>query len=402
MLATKQNEIQWLRAIAAIEVVVTHSDLIAKHVSGNLLSATSWHPPIAGIGVELFFIVSGYVICMRASTYAGGWAFLLSRIARLFPMYWIFTSLVVLAVIANPAWRLAGFEFTLEKFVQSYLIFPQSSYPLLTVGWTLEHEMIFYALVAMLIAVSGGLQLQVKLSFTFILAGLALIGSAFGTGPSARFWDFHITSPYMFLFAFGWLMRCLDESDGRKNAWAIGAFIAIAVIALVLADPRDGILIWRLFVVAIVFLLFSASRSFFAVDNVLNRWASRIGDASYSLYLLHWFVLSILGKIFGVLNLPPASEWPMRLLGVALCIVLSVVVFQYVEQPIDRWLRRLLPIGRAAKPRPPSSPIPLPLEIRVSRNYFRASHSGEAPMISRGGSENMPEQQRPAKWRART
>ena len=350
MLDVKQNEIQWLRAIAALEVVTWHSDLITKHFSGYLLAKSEWYQPFGGIGVELFFILSGYVICMRAPSYGSGAKFMLSRVARLFPMYWIFTSLTLVAFAINPEWRLHGLEHTFPRILQSYLILPQADEPILGLGWTLEHEMIFYAFVALLMGIFGALTLRTKMHFFFFIAGLGLGGFAFATRSSDSVWASHVFTFYMFAFAFGWLMRCLDEAGRSKTAWTIGLLIVIGLTALWLANERDTHIIYRTALVAIVFTAFSLWRSIFAKNNLFNRWASKIGDASYSLYLSHWFVLSILGKVLGVLQPPPAFDALVRFLGVALCIFVSLIIFRYIEKPIDRLLRGDRSSSRTARP----------------------------------------------------
>jgi len=337
--AGKQNEIQWLRAIAAIEVVLWHSDLITKHFSGHLLHEADWYRPFGGIGVDLFFIVSGYVICIRASSYRTAAAFMWARVTRIFPMYWIFTSLVILAVAINPAWRLHGHEITAWSILQSYLILPQRDYPILGVGWTLEHEMVFYALVAVLMALVGGLPQWSRVAFPFALAGMAIVGALIGAGPSGAVWDFHLLSPYLFAFAFGWLMCCVEKGDNAQRAWAFGVFITLAFMAFLLTDELGKGILTRIAIVSVVFVVFRLLSAVFATDNPVNRWASVLGDASFSLYLCHWFILSSLGKVFGALDLPESLEGVVRLFGIAICVAASVVIFMYLEKPIDKMLR---------------------------------------------------------------
>ena len=82
----KRYELQWLRALAASEVVVCHSDLLTKHFSDFRIGSLTWYYPLSGMGVELFFVLSGYIICMRAPSIDNGPRFLLSRILGLYPM----------------------------------------------------------------------------------------------------------------------------------------------------------------------------------------------------------------------------------------------------------------------------------------------------------------------------
>src|SRR5690606_34237809 len=70
-----------------------------------------------------------------------------------------------------------------------------------------------------------------------------------------------------------------------------------------------------------------------------NRAASVVADASYSLYLSHWFVLSALGKALGALQLPPSLNWAARGAGIVVAVAFAIACFRYVEDPIDRWLR---------------------------------------------------------------
>lgn len=347
MAAETRNDIQWLRCIAALEVVVWHSDLIVKHFSSNLITQTFWEP-LGGIGVELFFIVSGYVICMRAPHYRTGLAFLRSRIYRLFPLYWIFTSLVILAYFLNRKWSLHGLELNPESVLSSYLILPQQRHPILGVGWTLEHEMVFYAFVAILMLLPLGLTMRSRFGFGLVLSALGLSGFFLGTGPNGETWDFHLTSPYLLPFAFGWLARLVNEpgsGSGRRSAALLGSFLAVVALGARFGDQQENLLAGRFALTAAFFFVFWKAERIFRIDNLVNRSAATIGNASYSLYLSHWFVLSIAGKVLGQLPLSPSLGIVVRLLGILLCVVVGQVLFTYLEKPIDRMLR-----GRAGKP----------------------------------------------------
>ena len=212
MAGPKRTEIQWLRALAATEVAFAHSDLLTKHFSDYRLVNEPWYQPLGGTGVELFFILSGYVICMRIRSYPTGGAFMLSRIRRLFPLYAIFTSLVLLTYFINPAWRLNNFHLSLTSIAQSYLILPQWKSPILGVGWTLEHEMIFYWVVG-LTMLGWSMNSRARAGIAWALAALGYFGCLQGAEPGFGLWAFHVFSPYMFAFGFGWLLCCTEEMD---------------------------------------------------------------------------------------------------------------------------------------------------------------------------------------------
>jgi peptidoglycan/LPS O-acetylase OafA/YrhL len=344
----RRTEIQWLRGLAASEVVICHSDLVTKHFSPFRITELNWYHPLLGIGVEVFFMVSGYVICMRAAKHATGSAFLFSRIRRLFPMYWLFTSLVVLAYIANPAWRLNNFDPGLWSLVQSYLILPQWNFPILGVGWTLEHEMMFYTFVALMMAL-WSMEGPAKYTLPWSLAIFGIIGCLYGGPAPGKYpgpeqiqsvWAAHIFSPYMLAFGFGWLIRCVEEMTPSARLWNVAIFVALGAAAYPFASEYGSWLLFRLAIAAVIFTGFIACRRLFEADSRLNRFAWRFGDASFSIYLCHWLVLSALGKALGVLDPPVATAELLRFLAIAISVAVGFAIYFIMEKPLDRWLWR--------------------------------------------------------------
>lgn len=337
MSVVKLNDIQWLRAIAAIEVIIWHSDLIAKHFSSWAIHE-SVYKPLGGFGVELFFIISGYVICMRAPVYKTPFDFMLSRIYRLFPLYWLFTTLVLVAYLIG--WNLHGLKPEPLHVLKSYFILPQQAVPVFGLGWTLELEMVFYAIVAVVALMAGGLNGRTKVGIAVLLGVLGLVGFIIGTGISKKVWDLHLMSPYLLAFGFGWMVRVVEEEGGwHKNAMLAVMFGLMFLPTYFIADPLDTPIVYRMAVAAGLFALFRYWRDIFEVRNGLNQAMALVGDASYSLYLSHWFVLSIIGKILGVIDPPAALDLPVRLFGVAASIACGVLLFLVLEKPVDRFLR---------------------------------------------------------------
>jgi len=362
----RRTEIQWLRALAAIEVVVVHSDLLTKHFSDYRIMQSLLHKPFGGIGVELFFIVSGYVICMNVPSYGTGWQFIRSRVLRLYPMYWVFTSLVLLAYAVNPAWHLSNFELSFQSLASSYLILPQWGFPILGVGWTLEHEMMFYGFAALFMLVWGLNSLRAKMAVAWSLAGMGLVGCILEPGPGSSVWAYHICSPYMFAFGFGWLLRCGEEMPLRQQLRNIALFAAIGALGYWLGTDYGERLAYRIAVAALIFSGFVACRRQFESDNGLNRFVWKLGDASFSIYLCHWFILSAAGKVMGVLHPPAFADVPVRIAGVALSTAVGVWIFGTLERPIDRWLRKR-----------PAAASPAPLD-KIVRMPIAAMAQGDA------------------------
>ena len=333
--------------------MVVHSDLIVKKFSTISVTTSPVYDHLSGIGVELFFIVSGYIMCMRAPAFRTWHEFIIFRIARIYPLYMFFTTIAIMVGLVVPAWRLGQFVPDIATFARSYLALPGWGFPILGVGWTLEYEMTFY----MLVTAAIGLRLaqgRWTVPVAWVLGGLAAIGCVRGPATSGSALLFHILSPYMFAFGAGWLFRSLEQATWPQRIGNAAPFVALVLSALWLGTAWGSNLILRIAITAAVFLVFIAARRVFQVDNRINRWFWLLGDASYSLYLSHWFVLSALGKILGVVTPPAGLEWLVRIAGFAVAISVGVAIFRYLEKPVDRRLRSgirlFLTLRRAQSP----------------------------------------------------
>ncbi|EFH4428998.1 acyltransferase family protein, partial [Escherichia coli] len=158
----KNSRIQTLRGIAALSVVVDHTLTqfnIYYHLEGITGGILRNLQGIGTIGVYVFFIVSGYI--MSLTTFNKTWdkkassVFLKKRIIRIYPIYWFWLTLLLVAWFAGLALKQHHYSF--EKIVSSYLLLPYSDEepskinPVLGQGWTLIYEMFFYIFFSILI-----------------------------------------------------------------------------------------------------------------------------------------------------------------------------------------------------------------------------------------------------------
>ncbi len=353
MTQSRNTAIQWLRALAALEVLVWHSDLLSKKISPASIHLSSYSQ-IGGIGVEVFFTVSGFLMGLITQSGTKPLGFFSGRLRRILPLYWLFTSLVVLAFVVHTSWHLGNFELDSGTLLRAYLILPQLGYPVLMVGWTLEFEIIFYVLVGLFVAVASARGDRARLGFGIGLAILGLMGTALPDDPTIDPWISHVLTRYMFSFAFGWLLACLPRVGRRGQITACVAFAALFAIALAIGTPFDRHLLFRIALGAALVVVALALRSPLAGLGRAGLVVTLVGEASYSIYLSHWFVMSILGKLIGLTSLPPAADLPVRLSGLSLAVLLGTALFLWIERPLDRGLRR---VGVGRSPREPSSPL---------------------------------------------
>src|SRR3954462_5849540 len=175
--------IQVLRFFAAVAVVAFHAAGVAPDGFKVPGSAVSTALSYGGRGVDLFFVISGFIIFYTtqnpALTPAG---FLRRRVERIVPLYFFviltFTllALTLPAIFATPGW------YTPRHILKSlaFISFTDGEPPVVAVGWSLEYEMYFYLAVALLMALTR----QVWRNIVVIFSALAVLGQLPGVSAA--------------------------------------------------------------------------------------------------------------------------------------------------------------------------------------------------------------------------
>jgi peptidoglycan/LPS O-acetylase OafA/YrhL len=331
--------IQALRGIAALMVVLFHLRIVeGKYGLGSRVLPDVF--AYADSGVDLFFVLSGFVMTsIAAGTYGSprqAGDFLVRRGWRVVPLYWFYTTLVVLLMALAPGMTNSAYED--QSVVASYLLWPQAQLPLLTVGWTLIHEAFFY--LAMAVAIAFAREWQVPWLLigwaTATLAAHSLPGS--GSTP----WAAVISSPLSLEFIAGGLVglywRRLPSSFALPLL-VIGAGLfasAMWYLAHTCCAHPPVLLRVLYFGVPSVLLMSGAVCWEHARQPKLPKPLLLIGDSSYSLYLSHIFVISALGRLWQKSG-SNASTWQhalFLLLAVAACVLVGRLSWRILEQPL--------------------------------------------------------------------
>ena len=322
--------IQGLRALAAAAVAFLHiADESGAFAGTPGQSPYRWIDAVPlEAGVDLFFVISGFVM-VWASWDAFGHIrsvapFIWRRLLRIVPLYWILSMATVAVALAAPGavsdglrdgwgYVAASFAFVpwrrMDGFVQ----------PVLRLGWTLEYEMLFYALMACALPLPRRLALPVLVA---ALAVLVLAGRAapFASVPLA-FW----TDPIMAEFALG-ILVAVAARRGWRAGW-IGPVLLLASLGLAVQAPDGARAVVR--GVPAALLVFCALSW-----NTLPRWLVLLGDASYALYLVHPFPMRAVQILMARLHLVSV---PLYLAVTMLaCLLIAVGLHLLVEQPILR------------------------------------------------------------------
>jgi exopolysaccharide production protein ExoZ len=308
--------IQWLRGIAAISVVIFHASLR----TGDAL--------LVG-GVDVFFVISGYIMWTISGRAEAPATFMVRRIARILPLYWIATGIMAVGALAGlfPSVTLTG-----RHVIASLLFLPHVSpsngqvWPLVVQGWTLNYEMFFYALVALTLLAPRVLQPGL---LTAALAGLASLGAVLVLpGVAERFY----TDPVLLEFAGGVLLARFQRPLLGRGRLAGIALIATGTASfaagwlLDLSQPR--LLVWGLPALLLVAGCISLEKA-----NVSFDWrpAVFLGDASYAIALFHAFAISVVARLLDFAAHPLFAMSTATVAGLALGAAVHVIVERRIQ-----------------------------------------------------------------------
>ncbi len=335
--------IQYLRAVAAISVVTLHA---GHRVSETLPASLSVTMSLGHAGVDLFFVISGFIMWTIGRTSGPDPVeFLRRRAIRVLPLYWLATVVWVGGAIA------VGFDWivlTPEHVILSLLLiphfsatFPAEIWPVLVPGWTLSFEFLFYLLFAMVLRVAEPFRM---LALASILIGLVACGEMFA--PISAIATV-LTSPLLIEFLAGCAVGALvlrHPGDLIRNALLIATGLSVLAVFGAGIDHTDN---WaRTIGFGGPAALIVAGAAGLGPKVPLFTGLARLGDASYAIYLFHLFLVIPLAAVWQ--HYPAIHSAPAAILFVLVAVILSSflgrLIFQFIETPMQRALIRNLAV----------------------------------------------------------
>jgi len=323
-----------LRLFAALTVVSWH--LVAAPTAGWADRGTDAFGPFAFVarygwlGVELFFLISGFVICMSSWGRRVG-DFAASRVVRLYPAYWpaVLVSAAILGIFGGReiSWPQTAANLTM---LQNPLGVPDvdPSY------WTLAVELRFYLLFAIVVAL--GVTYRRVVYFCVIW----LAASVFVAGQPWLAWLISAENvPY---FVGGVALFLIHRFGGTPLLW--GIVTASWLIAVYRVDTHVTAALgeheWTAWVPAALAVTGFFGLMSLVATNVFRRvrwpWLVTAGALTYPLYLLHQTLgVTVINGLRGAV---PA--WLLLSGVVAGLLVLAWLVHRHVERPVAAWLKR--------------------------------------------------------------
>jgi exopolysaccharide production protein ExoZ len=331
--------IQYLRALAALAVVIFHA---AERTGG--------HFAIGAAGVDVFFVISGFimwVLSQRKPTTPA--RFLRDRLERIAPVYWLATGVMVAGALAG---LFPNMKLTLGHVLGSLFFVPHHSpsngeiWPVLVQGWTLNYEMFFYAVFAGCLLLPSRIRLAALASVFVGLAGFGLIRSS-GNPVFATY-----TDPIILEFLIGALIGKL-WLEGRIPSRATGAaLIVVALLGFAFVGVTYigfGPLAFGPLAAALVLGVLALEKAGAVHDLRPIRY---LGDSSYSIYLWHTMAISVVAKLAPSLSIPAA---PAMILAMVAGVAVGVGAYEMLEKPIGAAFKGFRSSDQTKWPLPRSS-----------------------------------------------
>ena len=324
--------IQMLRAVAALLVFLHH---LKPHylASGDLSQSLISVAERGGFGVDVFFVISGFVIAyttLPGPRDGGALAkFAQRRLARIYMGYWPMLALAVLLMWLYPGQRLQSIS-----LVDSVLLIsPDPHQNVLPVAWSLSYELYFYFMYALVFCCENK-----TIKNCFVIAGLGVLCYALLAHPRRAdilsFW----LSPLLLEFFAGFFIYYYRSYLTRKSLILPAFFVAIMMFWAGTTHP--GLVNRALYfgssaaAIVIISLQLESAKLFRAPG-----WLVKLGDSSYTLYLTHLLFIRLFNHLGCRDWLSSQAQWVTELgylVFIVAVLLLSHFIFLKVERPLYR------------------------------------------------------------------
>lgn len=342
----KLSFIQGCRAVAALAVVLYHAH---TWMIPSVLypGAVIWRFFDAGhAGVELFFVLSGFIMMLSHGADFGRpnrfSLFLEKRFIRIYPVYWVALSALIVGHL------IMGIkddsQTAIQDIIFAFALLPTENNSILTVAWTLSHEILFYLIFGFfIINRSIGLYAIVFWALSSILHTVIFVFDVIdGSDYPLNFFF----SPFALLFVGGMICARHYARLSPKGATALLLVGLIATVVIGYTDvvfdvpERQGA--WPVFYGLAAMAILSAGAALEGHGRLaVPRAVTYLGDASYSIYLAHapaMMFLSLVALKLGLAPLlSPAAMFALLCLG---GVASGLIFHRVVEAPAIAALRR--------------------------------------------------------------
>jgi peptidoglycan/LPS O-acetylase OafA/YrhL len=318
---TRIDSLQVGRGLAALAVLLHHAEQSVERFVGDLPDPLSVAFSYGYLGVDFFFVLSGFIIYYVSHAHVAdpAWPrrYAETRFTRVYLPYLPIGVAMCLAYLTLPNLASGANQW---NWFSTLTLLPSGEGPALSPAWTLQHEVAFYAVAFVFLYLR-------KVLFGCILGGAAAIAYDLTVGGSFRSFSM-IDLEFIFGIFAAW---CFIHQRLRNNALLFVAGLVMSSTFFLVAD-RDFSVIFGL---GIAMMLLPIVRIETAGHFKAGRALILLGDASFAIYLVHHPMISVLVRV--MVN---ASPLVALVLTIAIPLVSGLLYYKLIEMPIIRLGRR--------------------------------------------------------------
>lgn len=313
-----------LRGVAAILVVIYHYTVRYFELYPQTYNFSNFME-FGKLGVNMFFIISGYVIFMTLLKIEKPIDFLVTRFIRLYPIFWV-AVIFTFAIVYS--FNLENREVSISDMLINLTMIPALFKTPYVDGvyWTLLYELKFYLLI-FLVYISGLIK---KIEYLAIFPIIIIISSFIFNIEHTLFYkilNFFLILDYLPYFISGIMLYKIHE----KNYNILTICVLVTTILINLYNIKYDFL-WFILLTYLIFILISLNK----INWISNKFLVYLGSISYSLYLIHqnlgYIVLNYCNKI-------DLESYLSLFIAIMLSIFISSVITYIIEKPIINYLK---------------------------------------------------------------
>lgn len=328
------------RGIAALLVVCFHATGIIA--AGKYFGVT----PLGGLfnfgysGVDFFFVLSGFIIYLSTATQhqniSAVGIYLKRRLIRIYPIYWaVALTFLPLLLIFGATSTTQGLGTT--EIIKDFFLLPRADKPFITVAWTLRHEMLFY-FSFLVYFINARLAAFYFIGWTLLIVFTHALQFQSDSSLLKFYLDLHNIE-----FVFGiFLAWFVIKHNWSSPKW----FLPVGLILFLIGGGNEVVFnegvslsfpdYHIIFGISSLLVIGGIATIRTPNNSLIKQSAVFLGKASYSVYLIHYLVLSIAIKaLINIGTSPVFSFFSLVLLG----IMSGGLLYQYIERPLLRFVR---------------------------------------------------------------
>jgi peptidoglycan/LPS O-acetylase OafA/YrhL len=326
--------IQYCRAVAAIFVVLYHVGTTAEAYNRQSIFSLLFN--YGKYGVDFFFVISGFIIFNAHFEDIGvkgkSIIYIKKRFFRIYPIYFIILTIKVLIFLCLSI-QIPENQKSFGYFLNSYLLLPiENQYPFLSVAWTLSFELTFYTYFLL------AMKMQRRTFFLLTLGWMLLIIFYNINNLKYNFILNHLLNSYNIEFIIGVFASLIYREQKFLNTGL--KLVAIIFLLFLFLDKTDSDLLMRIVLGGCFGIIVLVSANFSKItkiphSNFIDKTLQLIGNASYSIYLVHTLVITAIYKtLINLINIDS-----LGFITLIFSLIIGITFWKFIESPLLKFTK---------------------------------------------------------------